>query len=126
MTANPAALAEAEVTGPAPPRQYTLSIDTGGTFTDGFVADGERSAQVKVDTTPHDLTLGLRACVEAAAEAMGENGLAGFLGSLRSLHFSSTIATNTIVERRGAPVGLIVTAGHEDTARRSPPSYAPS
>ena len=90
--------------------RYTLSIDTGGTFTDGFVSDGERSAQVKVDTTPHDLTIGFQACVEAAAEAVGED-LPSFLSSLSTFHFSSTIATNTVVERRGARVGLIVSAG---------------
>ena len=91
-------------------RQYTLSIDTGGTFTDGFVSDGERSAQVKVDTTPHDLTIGFQTCVEAAAQAVGED-LPSFLSALSTFHFSSTIATNTIVERRGARVGLIVSAG---------------
>ncbi|HEY4280678.1 MAG TPA: hydantoinase/oxoprolinase family protein [Conexibacter sp.] len=115
MTANPTTLAEPGVAARrlAPPRRYTLSIDTGGTFTDGFVSDAERSLQVKVDTTPHDLTLGFRACVEAAAEAAGEP-LPAFLAALETLHFSSTIATNTIVERRGAPVGLIVTAGAEE------------
>jgi N-methylhydantoinase A/acetophenone carboxylase len=96
-----------------PGRQYTLSIDTGGTFTDGFVSDGERSAQVKVDTTPHDLTVGFQACVEAAADAVGED-LPSLLSSLSTFHFSSTIATNTIVERRGARVGLIVSAGATD------------
>ena len=104
-----------EAPGPARPdrrqgREFTLSIDTGGTFTDGFVNDGEHSAQVKVDTTPHDLTVGFQACVEAAAEAVGED-LPSFLSSLRTFHFSSTIATNTIVERRGARVGLIVSKG---------------
>lgn len=93
--------------------RYTLSIDTGGTFTDGFVSDGQRTAQVKVDTTPHDLTVGFQACVEAAAAAVGEP-VPNFLSSLDAFHFSSTIATNTIVERRGARVGLIVTAGAED------------
>ena len=114
MTANPTTLEErgAAVPAGAPARRYTLSIDTGGTFTDGFVSDAERSAQVKVDTTPHDLTLGFRACVEAAAEAVGED-VPTFLSALGTLHFSSTIATNTIVERRGAPVGLIVTQGAE-------------
>lgn len=101
------------VPGGRPSRQYTLSIDTGGTFTDGFVSDGERSAQVKVDTTPHDLTVGFHACVEAAAEAVGED-LPSFLSSLSSFHFSSTIATNTVVERRGARVGLIVSPGAAD------------
>jgi N-methylhydantoinase A len=89
-----------------------MSIDTGGTFTDGFVSDGARTAQVKVDTTPQDLTIGFQACLEAAAAAVGHD-LPGFLGSLSRLHFSSTIATNTIVERRGAPLGLIVTRGAE-------------
>jgi N-methylhydantoinase A len=95
-------------------RSFTMSIDTGGTFTDGFVSDGERTAQVKVDTTPQDLTIGFEACIEAAAAAMGYE-LAGFLRSLGRIHFSSTIATNTIVERRGAQVGLIVTRGAETT-----------
>jgi len=91
-------------------RSFALSIDTGGTFTDGFVSDGERTVQVKVDTTPQDLTVGFAACIEAAAAALGEE-LGAFLGALEQLHFSSTVATNTIVERRGATVGLIVTAG---------------
>ncbi|HET6865772.1 MAG TPA: hydantoinase/oxoprolinase family protein [Solirubrobacteraceae bacterium] len=89
-----------------------MSIDTGGTFTDGFVSDGARTAQVKVDTTPQDLTIGFQACLEAAAAAVGHD-MADFLGALRRLHFSSTIATNTVVERRGAPLGLIVTRGAE-------------
>jgi N-methylhydantoinase A len=93
-------------------RGLTMSIDTGGTFTDGFVTDGARTAQVKVDTTPQDLTIGFQACLEAAAAAVGHD-MASFLGALSRLHFSSTIATNTIVERRGAPLGLIVTRGAE-------------
>lgn len=101
-----------EVVSAAPRRALTMSIDTGGTFTDGFVSDGRRTAQVKVDTTPQDLTIGFQACLEAAAAAVGHD-VAGFLGALSRLHFSSTIATNTIVERRGAQLGLIVTRGAE-------------
>jgi N-methylhydantoinase A/oxoprolinase/acetone carboxylase beta subunit len=97
---------------PSPRRPFTLSIDTGGTFTDGFVSDGARTVQVKVDTTPQDLTIGFQACIEAGAAAVGHD-LPGFLGALSQIHFSSTIATNTIVERRGARVGLIVTRGAE-------------
>jgi N-methylhydantoinase A len=113
---------DAEASG-QPSRQYTLSIDTGGTFTDGFVTDGERSAQVKVDTTPHDLTAGFQACVGAAAAAVGET-VSGFLSRLAVLHFSSTIATNTIVEHRGARVGLIVTAGAEEDCYGTPEQAA--
>ena len=93
---------------------YELSIDTGGTFTDGFVSSLTRSAQVKVDTTPHDLTVGFGECVAAAAAAMGES-LTDFLARTGMVHFSSTIATNLMVQRSGAKVGLIVTKGNEDT-----------
>ena len=99
--------------------RYQLSIDTGGTFTDGFVTSGERSAQVKVDTTPDDPTDGFAACVAAAAAAMGEE-LPAFLARADLVHFSSTIATNIVVQRTGAQVGLVVTAGHEGTLYGSP------
>jgi N-methylhydantoinase A len=112
-TALTTAATEEPSAGTVPQRRaLTMSIDTGGTFTDGFVSDGARTAQVKVDTTPQDLTVGFQACLEAAAAAIGRD-MAGFLGALGRLHFSSTIATNTIVERRGAPLGLIVTRGAE-------------
>ena len=53
-------------------RSFVMSIDTGGTFTDGFVSDGERTVQVKVDTTPQDLTIGFQACIEAGARRWDE------------------------------------------------------
>lgn len=99
--------------------RYELSIDTGGTFTDGFVRSRSRTAQVKVDTTPFDPTVGFKACVAAAAEAMGES-LPGFLGKTERIHFSSTIATNLAVQRSGAKVGLIVTAGHQESMYGAP------
>src|SRR5690349_10602828 len=36
---------------------YTVDIDTGGTMTDGLVADGSELHAIKVDTTPHDYTV---------------------------------------------------------------------
>ena len=110
--AGPSAGPDPQAAAARPRRAFTMSIDTGGTFTDGFVSDGERTAQVKVDTTPQDLTIGFQACLEAGAAAVGHD-LTGFLDALSRLHFSSTIATNTVVERRGATLGLIVTRGAE-------------
>jgi N-methylhydantoinase A/acetophenone carboxylase len=104
---------------PADSERYELSIDTGGTFTDGFVRSRSRTAQVKVDTTPYDPTVGFSDCVAAAAEAMGES-LSAFLRKTDRVHFSSTIATNVAVQRSGAKVGLIVTAGEEKTLFGSP------
>ncbi|HUY49448.1 MAG TPA: hydantoinase/oxoprolinase family protein [Streptosporangiaceae bacterium] len=111
---------------PAPPGRtlaaapvYQLSIDTGGTFTDGFVTSGDRAAQVKVDTTPEDPTEGFAACVAAAAGAMGES-LPAFLARASVVQFSSTIATNIVVQRTGAQVGLVVTAGCERSLYGTP------
>src|SRR5262249_46654204 len=50
--------------------------------------------------------------------------LPGFLGALSKIHFSSTIATNTIVEGRGARVGLIVTRGAEELVYGTGPQAA--
>ena len=36
---------------------FTVDIDVGGTLTDGLFSDGAKAASVKVDTTPHDLTV---------------------------------------------------------------------
>lgn len=36
---------------------YTVDIDVGGTLTDGLFSDGQTAVAVKVDTTPHDLTV---------------------------------------------------------------------
>ena len=51
--------------------RFTVDIDTGGTFTDGYFSDGEQSWVAKVETTPHDLTVGLLACLEEGARAAG-------------------------------------------------------
>ncbi|MHB8504645.1 MAG: hydantoinase/oxoprolinase family protein [Acidimicrobiales bacterium] len=90
---------------------YELSIDTGGTFTDGFVTGNGRTVQIKVDTTPTDPTDGFMVCVQAAADALGVR-VEELLAKASRVHFSSTIATNVVVQRAGAKVGLVVTAGH--------------
>jgi N-methylhydantoinase A/oxoprolinase/acetone carboxylase beta subunit len=74
--------------------------DTGGTFTDLVAADGR---SVKVPTTPHD-----------PAEAV-QRGLA-LLGAspLDVLCHGTTVATNALLERRGAPVALVTNEGFED------------
>jgi len=50
---------------------YTIDIDTGGTFTDGFFTFGDRAEIVKVATTPHDLTVCFLECIRAGAERFG-------------------------------------------------------
>lgn len=90
----------------------TIDIDTGGTFTDGFfVKDGE-VATVKVSTTPHDLTVCFQECIKAGASRLGMEP-EKLLYQTDIVRFSNTIGTNTIIQRNGSKIGLLVTAGQE-------------
>ncbi|MBI4695931.1 MAG: hydantoinase/oxoprolinase family protein [Gammaproteobacteria bacterium] len=91
----------------------TIDIDTGGTMTDALVTDGVTRHCIKVDTTPHDFTVSFENCLREAAKLYGEAELDVFLQRVRLICWSSTITTNVIAERRGAKVGLLVSAGHE-------------
>ncbi|MCF8475325.1 MAG: hydantoinase/oxoprolinase family protein [Emcibacter sp.] len=89
---------------------YTLDIDTGGTFTDGFaVYDGEARI-VKVPTTPHDLTICFFETILAAADAFNVS-VEDFLYDADIIRFSNTIGTNTIIQRDGSKIGLLVSRG---------------
>ena len=94
---------------------FTVDIDTGGTFTDGFIARGGVFHAVKTATTPHDLTLCFMECIRAGAQAFGLS-LAAFLEHTELIRFSNTIGTNTIIERNGSRVGLLLTQGAEALA----------
>ncbi|MDO9598932.1 MAG: hydantoinase/oxoprolinase family protein [Azoarcus sp.] len=94
---------------------FTVDIDTGGTFTDGFVTHGDAFRTVKTPTTPHDLTLCFMECIKEAARAF-DLPLRDFLFETEIIRFSNTIGTNSIIQRDGAKIGLIVTAGHEALA----------
>jgi len=89
----------------------TVGIDTGGTFTDVFVnSDDGRVATVKVETTPHDLTVCFADSIRAAAQAL-DLTLEEFLHQSAVIRFSSTIGTNTVLTHSGPRLGLIVSDG---------------
>jgi N-methylhydantoinase A len=94
---------------------YTIDIDTGGTFTDGFFVAGDRIETVKVPTTPHDLTVCFLECIQGGADRFGVS-VEDLLYDTDIIRFSNTIGTNTIIQRDGTRIGLIVTAGCEDLA----------
>ncbi len=91
---------------------YSIDIDIGGTFTDGYLTRGEEVRTVKVPTTPHDLTACFVECVREGATAFGleEREL---LRRASVIRLSTTIGTNTIVQRRGPRLGVIVSRGAE-------------
>ena len=87
----------------------TIDIDTGGTFTDGFVVrDGEPHV-VKVLTTPHDLAVCFADVIEAAADAV-RLSVPDLLDETESVRYATTVGTNAVIERRGPRLGMLAGA----------------
>jgi N-methylhydantoinase A len=103
--------------------KFTIDIDNGGTFTDGFFTRDGHIEWVKVDTTPHDLTVCFLKCIEEGAAKFGLT-VPHLLHETEVIRFSTTHATNTLLQRSGPRLGLIVTGGFEESlyssAARSP------
>lgn len=90
-----------------PQERLTIDLDTGGTFTDGFVSGASGSIRSKVDTTPHDLTEGILSCLDDAASQLGLDR-AQLLRRVEVVRLSTTVGTNTLINRSGAKVGLLL------------------
>jgi N-methylhydantoinase A len=84
-----------------------VAVDIGGTFTDlvGFDDEAQTFVQAKSLSTPSDLTHGVINCIH-------ESGLD--TSRIDELIHGSTIAINTLIERKGAKTGLVVTRGARD------------
>ncbi len=91
---------------------YTIDIDTGGTFTDGFMTKGEKVASVKVFTTPHDLTQCIMDCIHEGASQFGLT-VEQMLGDTELIRYSTTVGTNTLLQKNGPRIGLLVSKGAE-------------
>lgn len=96
--------------------EFNMDIDTGGTFTDGFVRGNGRTELVKVDTTPHDFTICFMECIEEAAKKFGLESANELLSRMNTLRLSTTIGTNTLIQGNGPKLGLLVTRGAGDNA----------
>jgi acetophenone carboxylase len=92
---------------------WTVDIDVGGTLTDGLFTGGERVVCVKVDSTPHDLTVCLFDCLAQGAAKLGFADTAELLEHVELIRWSTTITSNVLAEGRGPRIGLLVTPGHE-------------
>jgi len=74
-----------------------------------------RVETVKVPTTPHDLTVCFLECIKAGANRFGVS-VEDLLYETDIIRFSNTIGTNTIIQRDGSKVGLLVTTCREHLA----------
>ena len=87
---------------------YRVGIDTGGTFTDLVAIDEDgRVVVAKHPSTP-------RAPVDAFMGVIDKSGLARNQGDIERIAHGTTVATNAVIQRQGAPVVLVTTHGFED------------
>src|SRR5689334_680042 len=99
---------------------YRLGVDVGGTFTDVLLID-ERTGgtyRAKTASTPDDQSVGVLRGIE---KVCGSAGIT--LADITQVLHGTTVATNAILEGKGARVGLVTTQGFRQVpARPGPPS----
>jgi N-methylhydantoinase A len=101
-----------------------IGVDTGGTFTDCVVLTGGEVKVLKVFSTPADASSAIvQGVLQLAAEGIFARASGGrkpsprrgkAAGSVLEVIHGTTVGTNSLLERRGARVALITTAGFED------------
>ena len=91
-----------------------IGIDVGGTFTD-IVAVSEAGTVTfaKATSTPSDPSIGVMNAVERLADELGISSK-NLLSKTESIVHGTTVATNALLERKGAKTGLLTTLGHRD------------
>lgn len=86
-----------------------INIDNGGTLTDIWVLDGDRSYHTKTITTPYDLSRcfyeGLK---KVSGVIYGDEDLQALLQTTDHIRYSTTQGTNALVERKGPRLGLVI------------------
>jgi len=93
---------------PQPPR-YVLGCDIGGTFTDIVLRGNGKVRTLKVSSTPDDYSRAILAAVGEIRDSFGVDPR-----SIDAVVHATTVATNTILEHKGAKTALITTEGFRD------------
>jgi N-methylhydantoinase A/oxoprolinase/acetone carboxylase beta subunit len=91
----------------------SIDIDVGGTFTDLVLNYNGKALIKKVPTTPYDLSVCFSRVIEEGAAALGLQ-IEELLPAVDMIRYSTTIAMNRLIERKGPRLALITTEGHED------------
>ncbi len=86
---------------------FHIAIDTGGTFTDCVWVEGGRVRMLKLFSTPADPSQAIVEAIVKVTQKIGQRK------STVLLH-GTTVGTNTLLQRKGARVALVTTAGFED------------
>jgi 5-oxoprolinase (ATP-hydrolysing) len=96
----------------APATSYILGVDVGGTFTDVLLLEqiSGQTWRSKVPSTPQDQSIGVRNGIDEILSKIPD----GADIVLEVVNHGTTVATNAILEQKGAKVALIVTEGYKD------------
>ncbi len=93
---------------------YRIGVDVGGTFTDLVAVDvAGRVTFAKAPSTPRDPAIGVIDGLGRLAAALGLDRRTLLADTERIVH-GTTVATNALIERKGARLGLLTTDGHRD------------
>ena len=93
-----------------PQATYRIGIDIGGTFTDIVIVRHDGLADTrKVPSTPDDYSRGIAAALQALIAELQTTP-----GCITGIVHATTVATNAILEYKGARTGLLTTAGFRD------------
>ncbi|WP_191083711.1 hydantoinase/oxoprolinase family protein [Roseococcus microcysteis] len=94
--------------------RYVIGVDVGGTFTDVVGVDEEgREYLAKAASTPHDQSEGVVQGLRNLASMLGLT-LGELLETTTRIVHGTTVATNALLERRGARTAMLTTEGHRD------------
>lgn len=91
----------------------TIDIDAGGTFTDLVLRVDGQTVMKKAPTTPYDLSVCFLNVIEEGGREL-EMELDELLPKIDLVRYSTTVAMNRLIERKGPALGLITTEGQED------------
>ena len=93
---------------------FTIGVDVGGTYTDLVATDQTgRTIFAKSPSTPADQSIGVMAGLEELARRLKVTRREMLAATDRLVH-GTTVATNALLERKGAKVALLTTEGHRD------------
>jgi N-methylhydantoinase A len=93
---------------------FTIGVDVGGTYTDLVAIDeGGRTVFAKSPSTPADQSVGVMAGLEELARRL-KLTRSEVLGAADRVVHGTTVATNALLERKGAKLALLTTEGHRD------------
>jgi N-methylhydantoinase A/oxoprolinase/acetone carboxylase beta subunit len=98
---------------------YRLGVDVGGTFTDILLVneDSGETFRAKTSSTPADQSIGVLRGIEHACQLAGIG-----LEQIGDVLHGTTVATNAILEGKGARVGLVTTDGFRQVLQIARPS----